>query len=121
MVTRPQHLHRGKQAEITAKKSLLDQGLQLVAENFHCPLGEIDLILWDGDTLVFTEVRFRKTNAFGGAVASITPAKQRRIQRTAEVFLQRLKTQPPCRFDVLAMSEDSDGHILCQNWIKNAF
>jgi putative endonuclease len=90
-------------------------------QNFLCKLGEIDLILMDGQTLVFTEVRFRKNPDFGGAAASVTPGKQRKLQRAAQVYLQRTGQIPACRFDVLAMTQDQNSQIICENWIKNAF
>jgi putative endonuclease len=79
--------------------------------------GEIDLVLWDRDgTLVFVEVRKRASRAFGGALGSITAAKQRRIVFAARHYLLRLQSQPPCRFDVVCMEEG--GGI---QWMRAAF
>ncbi|MDR9467371.1 YraN family protein [Marinospirillum sp.] len=112
---------QGRAAENAACQFLTARGLQLLEQNFLCKLGEIDLILMDGQTLVFAEVRFRKNPHFGGAAASVTPSKQRKLQRAAQVYLQRCGQTPACRFDVLAMTLDRNSQLICENWIKNAF
>ena len=68
-----------------------------------CRGGEIDLIARDGTTLVFVEVRLRSSSAFGGARASITAAKRRRIKFAAGLFLSNLRREPPCRFDAILL------------------
>ena len=105
---------RGQAGEDAALQYLLQQGLRLVQRNFLCKLGEIDLVMQDGETLVFVEVRQRAVGRFGGAAASITPAKQRRMWHAAQVFLQRYRKPPACRIDVVAI----DGTVM--NWIRNA-
>ena len=70
----------------------------------------------DGATRVFVEVRLRSRSDFGGAAASVTPAKQRRLLAAARQYLTTLKTLPPCRFDVVALTGDA-----APEWIKNAF
>lgn len=104
----------GQAGEDTALDYLRRQGLQLVTRNFRCKAGEIDLIMQDQASLVFVEVRKRATAEYGGAAASITPAKQRRLLRAAQVYLLRFRNQPPCRFDVVAI----DGERV--TWLKNA-
>lgn len=104
----------GEAAEDHALRWLQARGLDLVERNFRCKAGEIDLILREGQTLVFVEVRQRTDRRFGGAAASVTPAKQRRLLLAAQFYLQRLRTSPPCRFDVVAI----DGGEL--SWLKNA-
>lgn len=111
----------GQAAEEAACQYLQQQGLKLVRRNFLCKLGEIDLIMQDQQALVFVEVRFRKDARFGGAAASVTTSKQRRLQAAAQVFLQGLKHLPECRFDVFAMTLDANQQLRCENWIKNAF
>ncbi len=107
---------RGDNTENLARKYLEDAGLIFLQNNFSCKLGEIDLIMTDTDnTLVFVEVRFRNNSSFGGAALSVTPAKQRKLSRTAEYYLQRLSYTPSCRIDVIAV--EGTGRI---NWIKNA-
>ena len=96
----------GDAAEDLALRHLQAQGLQLVQRNYRTPGrggGEIDLIMRDAEgTLVFVEVRQRSRIDHGGALASITPGKQRRIIFAARHFLMRLAHEPPCRFDVVA-------------------
>lgn len=93
----------GQQAEDVALALLQQQGHQLIARNFYCRFGEIDLITLQHDWLVFTEVRWRRHHDFGGAAASITPAKQRRIVATARYFLCREPQRQHylIRFDVM--------------------
>lgn len=93
---------RGRAMEDQALAWLQARGLALVTRNFRCKCGEIDLIMREGGELVFVEVRARASASHGGAAASITPAKQRRLLLTAQFYLQRLARQPACRFDVLA-------------------
>jgi len=101
---------KGRLAEDAALVYLQQQGLQLVQRNFLCKGGELDLIMRDGHSLVFVEVRQRSSASFGGALASITPAKQRRMVLAAQVFLQQQRTVPACRFDAVAIEGD---------WLKN--
>jgi putative endonuclease len=93
----------GRQGEAAALAHLQRQGLVLVEANFTCKGGEIDLVMRDGATLVFVEVRQRASMAYGGAAASITPAKIRRLVRAAQFYLLRRDPTPPCRFDVVAI------------------
>ncbi len=110
------HLRKGSAAEQQALKWLKKQGLSLEQQNYQCRQGEIDLIMRDGEVLVFVEVRYRSHPDFGSAAESVTAAKQRKLLRTAAHFLQRQAHTPPCRFDIIGL--DSDNHI---QWIKNAF
>ncbi len=100
----------GDAAEDLALGYLRGQGLRLHTRNYRTPGrggGEIDLIMWAPDgTLVFVEVRLRRNRRHGGAEASVTPAKQRRIVWAARHFLMRLRQEPPCRFDVVAVHPD---------------
>jgi len=105
---------QGRQWEDAALAHLERHGLVLVEANFRCKLGEIDLILRDGATLVFVEVRQRAAGAPVSAAASIGPAKIRRIIRAAQVYLQRFNRLPPCRIDVVAIDGDDI------EWITNA-
>ncbi|TFW16154.1 YraN family protein [Duganella callida] len=104
----------GRLGEDRALAHLEAHGLTLVERNFLCKSGEIDLIMLDGPLLVFVEVRRRASARFGGAVYSVTPAKQQRLLRAAQYYLLRHKIPPPCRFDVVAIDE----HKL--SWIQNA-
>ncbi|NIA56251.1 YraN family protein [Massilia sp. TW-1] len=105
---------QGRAWEDMALAYLERRGLVLVEANFRCKLGEIDLILRDGATLVFVEVRQRAAGAPVSAAASIGPAKIRRIIRAAQVYLQRFSRLPPCRIDVVAIDGDDI------EWLTNA-
>lgn len=106
----------GAQAEQLAAQFLQRHGLTLVESNYRSRFGEIDLILRDGGSLVFAEVRQRSRSDFGGAAASIDAHKQQRLIHTAQHYLASLPRIPPCRFDAVLL--DAAGNI---EWIKNAF
>lgn len=108
----------GKAAEDLAADYLVEQGLTLVDRNYRCRFGEIDLILRDGKTTVFAEVRLRSNSRFGDGAASVTPQKQQRLIATAHHYLAGQSGSPACRFDVIAMDRVDPS---CINWIKNAF
>jgi putative endonuclease len=103
----------GQAGEDAALAYLLQQGLTLVTRNFRCRAGEIDLVMKEGNTLIFVEVRKRANSRFGDAASSITRQKQQRLIKTARFFLQKLGTMPPSRFDAIAL----DGDRL--TWLKN--
>lgn len=103
----------GDQAEQAALDYLEAAGLVLVQRNFSCRGGEIDLIMREGGSLIFVEVRSRRSDGFGGAAASITAAKQKKLQHAAQVYLAGLKALPACRFDALLLEA---GKI---QWLKN--
>ncbi|MBC3833439.1 YraN family protein [Undibacterium amnicola] len=103
----------GDAAEQQALLHLQTQGLQLVQRSFLCKGGEIDLIMRDGRHLVFVEVRKRSSKKFGGALASVTSSKQKRLVHAAQVYLQNMKPVPACRFDLVAI----EGEELI--WLKN--
>jgi putative endonuclease len=104
---------RGRQGEDDALAYLLLQGLVLLQRNYLCKGGELDLIMRDGASVVFVEVRLRSSATFGGALASITPVKQRRMVVAAQTWLLAQTSLPPCRFDALAI----DGGRI--SWLKN--
>lgn len=106
----------GQQAEEQALRFLLGQGLKLKQRNYTCRLGEIDLVLLDGPTVVFVEVRMRRSDAFGGAGESITPRKRKRLLSAARHYLAHSQTLPQCRFDAVLI--DGSG---TPTWIKDAF
>ena len=109
----------GDAAEDEALQYLQTQGLRLVMRNYRTPGrggGEIDLIMQDRDTtLVFVEVRKRKSTRHGGAAASVGSVKQRRIVFAAQFYLLKLRTLPPCRFDLVEVTPDGLA------WHKAAF
>ncbi len=106
----------GQTAESRAAAHLHTHGLQLLARNWRCRFGEIDLVMQDGATLVFVEVRLRSRSDFGDAAASVTSGKQKKLLAAARQYLATLKTLPPCRFDVVALTGSG-----APEWIKNAF
>ncbi len=110
---------KGDTAEDRALQYLQTQGLLVLQRNYRTPGrggGEIDLIMQDVEgTLVFVEVRQRTNARHGGALASVTHTKQRRIVFAAQHYLLKLRQLPPCRFDVMA----DDGTKL--HWVKAAF
>jgi putative endonuclease len=107
----------GAAAETLALAYLRRRGLRLLARNYRCRSGEIDLILRDGTTLVFVEVRLRRRGDYGGAAASITAAKQRRLVEAARHFLAGRREQP-CRFDALLLDALDETRI---EWLRDAF
>ena len=86
---KPPHLSSGEAAEEAALRWLEQQGLGLVTRNYRCKAGEIDLVMQDGESLVFVEVRYRRHAGFGSAAESVGTAKQRRLRLAAEHYLQR--------------------------------
>lgn len=112
----------GREAETRALQHLQQQGLQLIAQNWLCKRGELDLVMLDGDTVVFVEVRYRRHSAWGGALESVDFRKQQKLVLAAQLFLQS-ETQwadAACRFDVVAIEGDPRGGPPL-SWIKHAF
>lgn len=111
--------HKGHAIEQVAESWLSERGLTLVERNFTTKGGEIDLIMWQDDVLVFVEVRYRANTEHGSGAESITHSKIRKLLRTAEFYLQKNfgNTPPFCRFDVLS----GQGEPIEFEWIKNAF
>ncbi|MDG9929894.1 MULTISPECIES: YraN family protein [unclassified Pseudomonas] len=109
----------GRAAEHLARNHLQQHGLRLLAQNWTCRGGELDLVMLDGDTVVFVEVRYRKHAAWGGALESVDGRKRQRLVLAAELFLQRESRWggQPCRFDVVAIGPGDTG----LNWLRNAF
>ncbi len=108
----------GNLAELDACAYLQARGLTLIEKNFRRPCGEIDLIMMDGEEVVFVEVRLRRQEYLGSAIESITPAKQRKLIKTATLFLleQKWLDKINCRFDVLGIDDQNE-----MDWIPNAF
>lgn len=108
-------------AERRAEAHLREQGLRILARNFRCKGGEIDLIAEHAGSIVFVEVRLRSHADFGGTAASITPAKQRRVIRAAHFWLQgagRNWRARPCRFDAVLLKDLAGEQI---EWLQAAF
>ena len=106
----------GARAETLAARYLESQGLSIVARNVRSRFGEIDLVAKDRDTLVFVEVRLRSSQRFGGAAASITPAKLARLHAAALGYLATLDRTPACRIDaILLQALDPSGIV----WLRD--
>lgn len=112
----------GKDAELQALKYLQQQGLRLLAQNWLCKRGELDLVMLDGDTVVFVEVCYRKHAQWGGALASIDGRKRQKLILAAQYFLlkEHRWSDSPCRFDVVAM-ESTPAGLADLTWLKDAF
>jgi putative endonuclease len=116
---RPPHDSRadlGRDKERLAGDYLARQGLRPVARNHRCRFGEIDLIMRDGQTLVFVEVRYRGSSRFGTPAETVDVRKQRRIAAAAADYLRTSRSVLPCRFDVVAIGAQDQ-----IQWLKDAF
>jgi putative endonuclease len=107
----------GDAREAQARAHLERAGLRHLASNVRYRVGELDLVMQDGATLVFVEVRYRADADFGGALASVTHGKRQRLVRAASSFLASAPrwAPAPCRFDVVAISDE---HV---EWVRDAF
>jgi len=114
------HRDTGSRYENLAAEWLQARGLKLLASNFHCRRGEIDLIMEDGECLCFIEVKYRASKAFGGAVQAITRSKQQKLLMAAEHFLAGHPghRNRPQRFDALLLQQV--GGKIEIDWIRNA-
>ena len=114
------HRALGDRGEHIAYRFLIDRGLSPVARNFRCRGGEIDLIMLDRQCLAFIEVRCRRSTAFARPADTVDFRKQRKIVRTAAMFLARERRYAMfrMRFDVIAIEGDSVEHV---RWIRDAF
>lgn len=111
----------GAAAEAEARAFLERQGFRLVAANYRCRQGEIDLVMQQNELLLFVEVRLRNRQDFGGAAASVTKSKQQKIIASAGAFLHHHPefSHCNCRFDVLALQAATQGwHV---DWLPAAF
>jgi putative endonuclease len=111
----------GARIERAASAFLQRHGLAEVAANARYRDGELDLVMRDGETLVFVEVRHRRSDGHGGGAASVDAGKRRRLVRAAQRFLLAHPqfAERPCRFDVVEASGDPESPGL--NWLRDAF
>jgi putative endonuclease len=93
----------GSEGEAIAASFLIQKGYQILEQNFRCPLGEIDLIARDGETLVFVEVKARSSALFGGPAGAVGFQKQEKLNRVALFYLQKNRVSSLCRFDVVGI------------------
>lgn len=113
----PSRQQTGAAAESLALAHLEQAGARLLARNYRCRQGEVDLIMRDEDTIVFVEVRLRAAGALVSAAESIDPHKQRRIVTAARHYLAG-RTESPCRFDCVLLDSLDAGAV---RWVRNAF
>ncbi|MFT3742227.1 MAG: YraN family protein [Gammaproteobacteria bacterium] len=112
----------GQTMEDQACHYLLKHGLSLLQRNYTCRMGEIDLIMQQGNCMVFVEVRYRRVARFGHSLETVDRKKQQKLLKTAQYYLlchpnyQKL----PCRFDVVAFSRNAS-QLLEIIWVKQAF
>ncbi len=112
----------GRQGEDAARAFLQRRGVRIIAENFACAAGEIDLVGRDRGTLVFVEVKTRTSGAFGPPHLAVHRQKQRQIVRAAQWYLaEQRMADVACRFDVLAVTFPDDGGSPRIDWVQNAF
>lgn len=110
--SRTERQRTGDLHERRAWESLQQAGCTLLAWQLRCPVGELDLVVREGQTLVFVEVRYRNSEHFGGAVASVTRAKQIRLLRAIDWWLPTIVhhafggRMPPCRIDLAAFDQN---------------
>ena len=112
---------RGDAVETAALAHLQVHGMQLLARNVQARGGELDLVMLDGNVVVFVEVRYRASAAFGGGIASVDARKRRKLVHAAQVFLMQHPryAQAACRFDVVDASGDPSAPHL--QWLRDAF
>lgn len=115
----------GKCTESAAESFLIKQGLVSLHRNFRCRMGEIDLIMRDGELLVFVEVRFRRPGQHGDGAGSITYAKRQKLVRCAGYYLstRRVSSHQRCRFDVVSVGQKGSAYSTEFEfaWIRDAF
>lgn len=111
----------GDQFEDLALAHAERAGLRLIARNFNCRYGELDLIMRERDVVAFIEVRYRRSSGFGDGLDSVGSRKQSRLIKAASLFLQQHPdlANRPCRFDVIAIGGTLD--IPSIDWQRNAF
>jgi putative endonuclease len=111
--------YRGAAIEQVAAQWLGERGLTLITQNHHVKGGELDLVMRDGNILVFVEVKHRTTVRYGHPLETVTYQKQQRLVRAARLYIARCGTSSPCRFDILAITGKPPD--LDFQWVKAAF
>lgn len=112
----------GEETELFARSYLEGKGLTHITSNFHSKSGEIDLIFREQNTLVFVEVKYRKSAAFGGPLSAVSQTKQQKLRSTAAFYMQQCginENSTACRFDVIGLLGPLTKPEV--TWLKNAF
>ncbi len=112
----------GDDAEKRALRFLVAHGLRPITRNYRCRLGEIDLIMQDGNCLVFIEVRYRRKNPYANAALSVDRRKQQKLLRAAAMYVsgKRFRNPPKMRFDIIGIDRDECSGLQV-SWLKDAF
>ena len=112
---------KGDFAEQVALDYLCSQGLTLVEQNFNCRYGEIDILMRHATEWVFVEVRYRRSQSYGGGLESVDRNKQRKLINSAEYYMQKHREIQfnSCRFDMIEISGDIEAPQF--DWIQDAF
>ena len=119
---RPSRSEVAKIGEAFAAVHLKNNGYHILVQNYRAFRGEIDLVVKDGDSIVFVEVKTRRSLKFGLPQEAVTPRKQQQISKIALAYLQeRNLLETPCRFDVIAIRLSYHLKLLHLEHIKNAF
>lgn len=111
-------IESGNNAEAATALHLQRMGMRITDRNYRCKLGEIDIVGFDGEVLVFVEVRQRRRGDYGNGLDSVTRTKQQKIIRAARYYLMERKffDNHPCRFDIVSVNSSDE-----LSWIKDAF
>ena len=111
----------GQLGEDIATTRLWQQGYAILARRYRTRFGEIDIVAQDGPTLVFVEVKARRSDRFGTAAECVTPWKQRRLAAMALDYMAWVnRLDDPCRFDVIAIDRIGSDDVVIRH-IKDAF
>lgn len=112
----------GRQGEDVATHYLEKNNYQLLCRNYSCRLGELDIVAYERDVIVFVEVRSRSSGDYGLPQESITNRKKMKLRQLAWHYLKAVgKTNASCRFDVIAIQFDREGRVKRLDHIENAF
>jgi putative endonuclease len=103
---------KGLAGESRAEAYLKNRGMVLLQRRYRSPFGEIDLVMADGDALVFVEVKARSTAGEGAGLEAVTAAKQKKLVKTALLYLAEQNWQGPARFDVVELTRDGAQHVV---------
>jgi len=112
----------GARGEEAAVKLLRRRGYTILCRNYRCPLGELDIVAREGETIVFVEVKTRSTEEYGDPLEAVGWGKQRKLARLAQHFLLTHRLHgSPCRFDVVSVVIGTDGRVHSIDHIPDAF
>ena len=117
---RAEHLRTGRAAEDWVLAHMERQGMRCLERNYRSRFGEIDLIMQDEATVVFVEVRYRRSATHGQAIETVDGRKQARLRATANCFLTSTRWRGPVRFDVVGVAPEAGSAKFQLQWIRNA-